>query len=385
MALQTANQFQLVPEISQLGTGFAQGAQLGQQFQQGKRQRADTEQQQQLGQFSQQALGGDQQALGSVAAIDPQRANQIQTFLSGQSEIERDELLRENDVLTRTALDALSLPTEQQRQFLQQKSAEFKSAGRDTSNIDNALAGDDALLNQALTLQARAGQTIQQLAERQFPKKETKSPFQRGAEGTVFDPNTGTSTIDPVVAKRIEKTAEKKGGLDFKDRQSLNKDVTSLLKNTVEINNTAKDLSKLGEIKSGPASIALVFKFMKALDPTSVVREGEFATAENSAGIPESISNTYNKLIRGERLGDLQIKQFIETAQSLSNSAVISSNEQISSFLDTFVDTIPDDLKSSIKNRIPSIIEVKSGFPGPVTGQQNKELKNQTDKDLMSF
>jgi len=34
---------------------------------------------------------------------------------------------------------------------------------------------------------------------------------------------------------------------------------------------------------------------MKILDPGSVVREGEFATAQNSAGIPERIRAKYNR------------------------------------------------------------------------------------------
>jgi hypothetical protein len=36
---------------------------------------------------------------------------------------------------------------------------------------------------------------------------------------------------------------------------------------------------------------------MKMLDPTSVVREGEFATAQNAASIPIKIVNMYNKAL----------------------------------------------------------------------------------------
>lgn len=54
--------------------------------------------------------------------------------------------------------------------------------------------------------------------------------------------------------------------------------------------------------QSGQADIALVYSFMKMLDPTSVVREGEFATAENAGGIPDRVSQLYNRALRGERL-----------------------------------------------------------------------------------
>ena len=48
--------------------------------------------------------------------------------------------------------------------------------------------------------------------------------------------------------------------------------------------------------------ISLIFGFMKMLDPGSVVREGEFATAQNAAGIPDQIKNAYNRALSGERL-----------------------------------------------------------------------------------
>lgn len=369
MALQTANQFQLVPELSRAGAGFAQGQQIRGQFDARQRQKEQAEQQQQLRQLSGQALGGQEGALQDIAAIDPQRASQIQSFLAGMSEAERTEGLRENEVLTRTALDALSLPPAERRNFLAGKREEFRAQGRDTSNIDAALAGNDAQLNQALTLQAREGQSVADLAKQQFAQPET-AKFQRAGEGLVFNPNTGTFSVDPVAKQRLEETAQKaknQGGLGFKDRQGLNKDVTSMIKSTVEIKNTAKDLEKLGEIKSGPASIALVFKFMKALDPTSVVREGEFALAEQSAGIPENVRNIYNKLIEGERLGDVQINQFIEAAQKLSNSATESSKAEVTSMLNAFEGTIPDSFKESLIDRVPKPFEIKEEVKTPKT------------------
>jgi len=63
--------------------------------------------------------------------------------------------------------------------------------------------------------------------------------------------------------------------------------------------------------------LALIFGFMKMLDPGSVVREGEFANAQNAAGVPERVVNIYNKLISGERLTDKQRKDFKSQANSL--------------------------------------------------------------------
>ena len=65
---------------------------------------------------------------------------------------------------------------------------------------------------------------------------------------------------------------------------------------------------------TGASDIAMVYSFMKMLDPTSVVREGEFATAENAGGIPQQIQTMYNRAIDGQRLSPDVRKQFMQQA-----------------------------------------------------------------------
>ena len=71
-----------------------------------------------------------------------------------------------------------------------------------------------------------------------------------------------------------------------------------------------------------PASdISLVFGYMKMLDPGSVVREGEYATAKNAAGVPERVLNAYNKALTGEFLSDAQRRDFLGQASELYGTA----------------------------------------------------------------
>lgn len=71
-----------------------------------------------------------------------------------------------------------------------------------------------------------------------------------------------------------------------------------------------------------PASdISLVFGYMKMLDPGSVVREGEYATAKNAAGVPERVLNAYNKALSGEFLSDNQRRDFLGQASELYGTA----------------------------------------------------------------
>lgn len=71
-----------------------------------------------------------------------------------------------------------------------------------------------------------------------------------------------------------------------------------------------------------PASdMSLVFGFMKMLDPTSVVREGEYATAKNAAGIPDQFRNAYNKAVDGEFLTPQQRQDFVNQSAALYGKA----------------------------------------------------------------
>jgi hypothetical protein len=69
---------------------------------------------------------------------------------------------------------------------------------------------------------------------------------------------------------------------------------------------------------TGGSDLSFIFQYMKMLDPGSVVREGEFANAENSRGIPDSIRNAYNKAMKGVRLTDTQRGEYLDVASRLA-------------------------------------------------------------------
>jgi hypothetical protein len=78
--------------------------------------------------------------------------------------------------------------------------------------------------------------------------------------------------------------------------------------NWIEIVNSYDKVVNTSDTAAG--DVSLIFAFMKMLDPGSVVREGEFATAENTAGIPERITQQYNKALEGDRLSKNQRAAF---------------------------------------------------------------------------
>jgi hypothetical protein len=72
---------------------------------------------------------------------------------------------------------------------------------------------------------------------------------------------------------------------------------------------------------SAAGDLALIFNYMKVLDPGSTVREGEFANAQNAAGIPERIRAIYNNAMEGTRLTETQRSDFLSRAKNLYDNA----------------------------------------------------------------
>lgn len=83
----------------------------------------------------------------------------------------------------------------------------------------------------------------------------------------------------------------------------------------------------LASDKTAAGDLALIFNYMKMLDPGSVVRESEFATAENAAGVPDRVRNTFNKVLTGVKLGEDQRKDFRKQAQNLFTQAKVRENK----------------------------------------------------------
>jgi hypothetical protein len=67
--------------------------------------------------------------------------------------------------------------------------------------------------------------------------------------------------------------------------------------------------------------MALIFAYMKLLDPNSVVRETEYANAQNASAVPDRIRNLYNATIQGAILTPKQIQDFKSQARAIYKGA----------------------------------------------------------------
>lgn len=95
--------------------------------------------------------------------------------------------------------------------------------------------------------------------------------------------------------------------------QQAVKDLASVRAHVATIGAIAQK-ARDGQPVTAADDLALIFAYMKMLDPGSVVREGEFANAQNTAGVPERILNAYNRARSGTRLSDKQRAEFFQTA-----------------------------------------------------------------------
>ncbi len=66
---------------------------------------------------------------------------------------------------------------------------------------------------------------------------------------------------------------------------------------------------------SGANDLALVFAYMKTIDPNSAVKEGEYTNAEESQGVSQQVINIYNRVIDGQRLSPEARKMFLDSAK----------------------------------------------------------------------
>lgn len=105
---------------------------------------------------------------------------------------------------------------------------------------------------------------------------------------------------------------------DTSDASALRKEfqATGQAKQFQEVQTAFSRVQTAATDSSPAGDIALIFSYMKMLDPSSTVREGEFATAQNSGSVPETIRAMYNKITSGERLTDVQRNDFVSQARN---------------------------------------------------------------------
>lgn len=148
------------------------------------------------------------------------------------------------------------------------------------------------------------------------PKKKERK-IVKGADGFNYFADTGERVLPGVQAK--PPTPEDPNKVKRGQTENLQKLFTN---NAIvkDFNTATTQYNKLlssAKQKSAAGDMSMIFTYMKILDPTSVVREGEQATAKEAGAVPDKVLNFYNKAVTGQKLTATQRADFVSTGTKL--------------------------------------------------------------------
>lgn len=136
-----------------------------------------------------------------------------------------------------------------------------------------------------------------------------------------------------------ERETMKKAGMDtdakaikaseraFAQEDKLRDEFNKLSGDFIKIRDAYTRVQKSTDVPSAAGDLALIFNYMKILDPGSVVRESEFATAAASGSFGERLKAAGAKVLRGERLSAEMRADFVSRAGKLYSGQLESQKK----------------------------------------------------------
>lgn len=127
-----------------------------------------------------------------------------------------------------------------------------------------------------------------------------------------------SSTHQPATTVNVNE-----GQRGFSNTRDLRNDYAGLpeTKAYKELQTTADIIRTALKTPSPANDLAAATKFMKMLDPGSVVRESELAMAMSATGLLDRVGNYHNMLLKGEKLTPAQRKDFAESTDRIFAAA----------------------------------------------------------------
>ena len=229
------------------------------------------------------------------------------------------------------SLEPLSL--EQRAQAVEGARSEIESMGVNVDNMLGKLSNDD--ITQAIvTLKPFSGMGEEKSVSQQDFEYWQALPSGSDASNA-FGQQKGfiTSEKDSLSITKLQKeiqNLENNGGLSATDKMDmegkLRSEVLARGKEFEKVDDAYSRI-KASAVNPSPAGdLALIFNYMKVLDPGSTVREGEFANAQNAGGIDEKTVGLYNNIVNGKRLSESQRQDFVDRGGRLYEASQTKNN-----------------------------------------------------------
>lgn len=324
------------------------------------------------------ALQGDENALAALAKVDPMRAYDLQQTVASNDRAARLDEMRMEDSRrsarmdeTRTEIMTLELMQMIDGMSASEREAEAAAYRRAAAALlwsggpekFDALAiqfGQPELVGQyenrdVIAIHAGvAASTLERYDRQNAPEDPVIGPLPEGtmlidprrpAEGAMEIPGLQRQAPLPPMEKDVNGQLRfvESGGLVFPDveiapdsgdARELRNDFSRLppVKDFSGQSQAFSSIVASAENPSPAGDLALIFNFMKVLDPQSVVRETEFETAASASAwlqeseqagivVPRPVAQGIRQLSNGQRLSDEQRLDFVSRAGAIYDAA----------------------------------------------------------------
>lgn len=268
-----------------------------------------------------EAAAGLEAVLGGVAAID--KRQQAEEERKRKAEADEAEMARKGvEASARMEQEQARTGILRERAKVEADKAAAEAQERETRAgvLRQKQAKDEA--------EAKRAEAITSMARR-MDTLTSRADVEKAATDAGMQPDEFLAAVAEQQEKAIGEQQKAEGKAAAVDTTKAVKDATKLRQEyrkapaVVKYDAARGDFAKMEQAAKNPSAggdLALVFSFMKVLDPGSTVREGEFANAQNAAGVPDRIRNEFNRVTSGERLSPEQRADFLRQAKSFADA-----------------------------------------------------------------
>jgi hypothetical protein len=180
------------------------------------------------------------------------------------------------------------------------------------------------------------------------------------------------------------------GGLSFEDIAKKSLEFKEKYESDPRISGVEEALAAANkvmtsaEMQSGAGDIAVIFQFMKALDPRSVVREGEFQLAQGIGGIWDRIQVYQTKAETGETLTKNQRAEIVQLTAQLAAQAAAYGNDVRDRERNAY-NTMGLNLDVITGDNLFSAPEIPTVFTPEGSGEATQQQQEATEEEVSIF
>ena len=308
--------------IGSLTPGFKLGSSLRRGFDERKQTALGAQQREVLGGLRRRSLGlggatqeQAQEARLELLSADPVAAGKFFDNFSKLPTPEQDRLKEKNNKIGLAASNLIQVDDQQLPSALLQTAKAFANSGDEDSArrtlemVPLAQENPNAVRQRLQALETQARDVEKVVASREKSALNKAKGTQKELDNDLkaskdqFEMTDKLRTRVDATSKEFVKVRDARNRLeavfDTNKQARIIADFAKAAKNNPNAEQIAQSTEAFGDM-------ALIFNFMKMLDPGSTVREGEFASAQNTGGVDDKIINLYNQALKGTRLNTSQ-------------------------------------------------------------------------------